>query len=886
MGMRKAKKMARKQAKPSLQQTLNQEDLLNRMANRIRQSLQLHEILYTTVQEVQSLLKTARVKIYRFAADGSGEVIAESIDGDRLPSLLGLHFPAEDIPPQAREMFIKARQRVMVDVATQRKLLNQLDPDTGEMATADIRYLPVDACHVEYLSNLGVVSSLVVPILDQDQLWGMLVSHHVESRHFSEPELKIVQLLVEHVSIAIAQSNLLKAARQQADHEATLNRISRLLHSPVDIADMRQTVLELSVEALKGSGGRLYISASANDQAELYTCGKQPTLNQLEENACWQQLTRLSKTINPEPDAREAVAVWESMTDPSIWSKADADDSTFTSNQNLPQLYSIADLYQEPLLQSVVSAFEPTQIRSILIMPLQYYQQCVGCLSIFRNEIETETLWAGYSQPDERNLQPRKSFAAWREVKKGQAQAWSLDDIKLARSLGTHLYMAVMQKQVESTIRHQASHDQLTGLPNRSLFYDRLSLALANVQRHRELLAVMFLDLDRFKLINDTLGHAAGDQLLQSMAQRLKDCLRQGDTLARWSGDEFTILLPQISSTDAARIAQRILNALNEPFQIEEQELHVKASIGIAFAPNNGEEVETLLKNADTAMYWAKQQGKNNYQLYASSMNTKGRERLRLENNLHKALERDEFLLYYQPQVNLNTNQIVGMEALIRWRRDGLGLIKPNQFIPLAEETGLIIPIGEWVLRTACAQSRTWQLSGTPPFRTTVNLSARQFQQGNLVQTIAQVLQETQLDPQYLELEITETIAIQDIDRTISVLQELKTMGIHIAMDDFGTGYSSLSSLRYFPLDTLKIDQSFVQNLTIHPSNLAIITSIIALGRGLNLKVIAEGVETAAQMQFLRSVECDDVQGYFISQPLPPDVATQFWLDSQLMTDA
>jgi diguanylate cyclase (GGDEF)-like protein len=396
----------------------------------------------------------------------------------------------------------------------------------------------------------------------------------------------------------------------------------------------------------------------------------------------------------------------------------------------------------------------------------------------------------------------------------------------------------------------------------------------------------MFLDLDRFKLINDTLGHAAGDQLLQSMAQRLKDCLRQGDTLARWSGDEFTILLPQISSTDAARIAQRILNALNEPFQIEEQELHVKASIGIAFAPNNGEEVETLLKNADTAMYWAKQQGKNNYQLYASSMNTKGRERLRLENNLHKALERDEFLLYYQPQVNLNTNQIVGMEALIRWRRDGLGLIKPNQFIPLAEETGLIIPIGEWVLRTACAQSRTWQLSGTPPFRTTVNLSARQFQQGNLVQTIAQVLQETQLDPQYLELEITETIAIQDIDRTISVLQELKTMGIHIAMDDFGTGYSSLSSLRYFPLDTLKIDQSFVQNLTIHPSNLAIITSIIALGRGLNLKVIAEGVETAAQMQFLRSVECDDVQGYFISQPLPPDVATQFWLDSQLMTDA
>lgn len=879
--------MARKQAKPSLQQSLNQEDLLNRIANRIRQSLELHEILHTTVQEVQFLLKTARVKIYRFAADGSGEVIAESIDSDRLPSLLGLHFPAEDIPPPVRAMFIKARQRVMVDVAAQHQMLSQLDsPDTGEMATADIRYLPVDPCHIEYLSNMGVASSLVLPILDQHQLWGLLVSHHIESRHFSEPELKIVQLLVEHVSIAIAQSNLLNAVRQQASHEALLNRISCLLQSSVNIADIRQTVLEVSVEALKGSGGRLYISTDANGQAELYTCGNQPTLNQLEENACWQQLMGLSKTTDPANAYEAAVAAWELMADPSARFKADTDNSAVISNQSIPQLYSIADLYQEPLLQSLVSAFERTPIRSILIEPMQYRQQCVGCLSIFRNEIETETLWAGRLQPDERNVRPRESFAAWCETKKGQAQTWSLDDIKLAQSIGTHLYMAVMQKHVESTIRYQASHDQLTGLPNRSLFYDRLSLALANLQRQGELLAVMFLDLDRFKLINDTLGHAAGDQLLQSMAQRLQGCLRQGDTLARWAGDEFTILLSQISSTDAARIAQRILDALNEPFQIQGQELHVKASIGITLAPYDGEDVEMLLKNADTAMYRAKQQGKNNYQLYAPSMNTKGRERLRLENNLHKALERDEFLLYYQPQVNLNTNQIVGMEALIRWQRDGSGLIKPSQFIPLAEETGLIIPIGEWVLRTACAQSRTWQLSGAPPFRTTVNLSVRQFQQSNLVQTITQVLQETQLEPKYLELEITETIAIQDIELTISVLQELKTMGIHIGMDDFGTGYSSLSSLRYLPLDTLKIDQSFIQNLTIHPSNLAIITSIIALGHGLNLKVIAEGVETAAQMQFLRSVQCDNVQGYFISRPLLPDVATQFWLHNQLIRNS
>jgi diguanylate cyclase (GGDEF)-like protein len=879
--------MARKKAKSAVKQALNQEDLLNRIAKRIRQSLELQEILSTTVQEVKSLLKTARVKIYRFEPDGSGEVIAESRDGDRLPSLLGLRFPAEDIPPQARAMFIEASQRVLVDVTAQRKMLNNVDcPETNEIATADIRYLPVDPCHLEYLSNMGVISSLVLPILHQHQLWGLLVAHNVESRRFSERELKVVQLLVDHVSIAIAQSNLLSQARQQASREATLNRISRLLHSSVNIADIKHTVLQVSVEALQGSGGRLYVSAYGNGQtAQLYTCGNQPTLAWLEEKPCWQQLMGLSNTTFIETDAAHQAAVdsWNLGASEPVWSKADADDSDFTRNQSIPRVYSITDLYQEPQLQSLVSVFEPTRIRSILIVPLHYRQHCVGCLTIFRNEINTETLWAGRWEQDERNLRPRRSFEAWREIKKGQAQAWSLDDVKLGQSLGTHLYIAVMQKRVEYTIRHQASHDQLTGLPNRLLFYDRLSLALANAQRKGDLLAVMFLDLDRFKLVNDTLGHAAGDQLLQLTAQRLRGCLRQGDTLARWAGDEFTMLFPQLSSTSvAAKIAQKILNVLIEPFNIEQQELYIKASIGIAFAPYDGEDAQTLLKNADAAMYQTKQQGKNNYQTYAPNMNVKARERLVLENNLHKAVERDEFLLYYQPQVNLNTGQIVGVEALIRWQRDGLGLIAPDQFISLAEETGLIISIGEWVLRTACAQSRTWQLAGLPPLRTAVNLSARQFQQGNLVQTIAQVLTQTELEPQYLELEITESIVIQDVDFTISVLQELKKMGIQISIDDFGTGYSSLSSLRYFPVDTLKIDQSFIQNLTTNSSNVAIIKSIIALGHGLNLKVIAEGVETAEQMQFLRSVECDDMQGYFISRPLPPETATQFCIQHAL----
>lgn len=875
--------MAYKKPQPPLSQTYNQADLLNRIANRIRQSLELQEILNTTVQEVQSLLHTARVKIYRFAPDGSGEVIAESRDGERLPSLLGLHFPAEDIPPSARTMFIEAQQRVLVDVVAQRKMTSQLDsPAKSEMVATsdDIRYAPVDPCHLEYLHNMGVTSSLVIPILERQHLWGLLVSHHPEPRYFSKSELEILQLLVDHVAIAIAQSNLLKAAQQQANHEATLNRISTLLHSPVNAREMQQIVLEESVKALQGSGGRLYISADASSQStQVYTYGDQPTLTELEEDACWQRLMGLSIKLDSETHPDVSISNWELTTYRPAWSKADIRDRTFTISQNLPQLYSITDLYQESQLQSLASVFEPTQIRSILIMPLRYQQHCVGCLSVFRNQIETETLWAGQWQPDQRNLRPRESFTAWREIKQDQAQAWSQDDIKLAQAIGTHLYMAVMQKRVESTIRHQASHDQLTGLPNRTLFHQRLSLALANVQRRGELLAVMFVDLDRFKLVNDTLGHAAGDQLLQSMAQRLRGCLREEDILARWAGDEFTILLTQISSTEsAAKMSQRILNALKEPFQIEEQELHIQASIGIALAPYDGEEVETLIKNADTAMYRTKQQGKNNYQFYAPNMNATARERLLLENNLHKALEREEFLLHYQPQVNLATGQIVGMEALIRWQQKGAGLIAPDQFIPLAEETGLIVPIGEWVLRTACTQSRTWQLAGLPPLITAINLSIRQFQQCNLVQTIAQVLQETGLEPQYLELEITESIAMQDVDLTISILKQLRSMGIHVSMDDFGTGYSSLSSLRYFPLDTLKIDRSFIEELTTNSSNVAIVTSIIALGHGLNLNVIAEGVEAAEQMEFLRSIQCDDVQGYFISRPLPPEAATQFQL--------
>jgi diguanylate cyclase (GGDEF)-like protein len=439
------------------------------------------------------------------------------------------------------------------------------------------------------------------------------------------------------------------------------------------------------------------------------------------------------------------------------------------------------------------------------------------------------------------------------------------------------------RKRAEQTIHYQAFYDMLTGLPNRTLFNKRLEEVLTEAKQNVRPMAVMFIDIDRFKTINDTLGHANGDRLVHQFGQRLVQCIGDGNIVARWGGDEFTVLLPKILNPQAVQdIAQKILDTLRSPFHLEDRELYISSSIGIAVYPEDGHDGETLLRHADVALYRAKEQGRQNYQFYLPSMNSHASVWLTLENCLYHALEREEFYLYYQPQVNVLTGEITGMEALIRWNHPHFGLVPPNQFIAIAEETGLIVPIGKWVLRTACLQNQAWHAAGFGNLRMAVNLSARQFQHPDLVAEVQQVLHETGLDPRFLELEITETTLMQNVEHTRSVLIELQAMGIHLALDDFGTGYSSLGYLKRFPFHTLKIDRSFVHDLCHGSSDTAIVAAILALGSGLNLRVIAEGVETPEQRDLLQDLHCQQMQGYLFNPPMKALDATKFLLEHSL----
>ncbi|MCH2247441.1 MULTISPECIES: EAL domain-containing protein [Crocosphaera] len=447
-----------------------------------------------------------------------------------------------------------------------------------------------------------------------------------------------------------------------------------------------------------------------------------------------------------------------------------------------------------------------------------------------------------------------------------------LSEHQLIRS---YLFDITARKQAEKKLEYRAFYDTLTDLPNRNYFDENLEIALVKAKNNNNLMAVVFLDLDCFKNINDSLGHKVGDQLLKSFAQRLSSCVRNNDIISRWGGDEFTLLLPQINSPeDTINLAQRILEDLKQPFEVAGHQLYVKTSIGIAIYPQDGEDGETLLKNADAALYRAKERGRNHYRFYSSTMTSKASLLLKLENLLYQALEEESLSLHYQPQLNLTNNKVSGMEALLRWYHPEFGNVSPLKLIPLAEKTDLIIPISLWVLKTACLQNKAWQKRGFSPIPIAVNLSPKQFQQPNLVDIVAQVLEDTALEPHLLDLEITETAMMQNIDSSRETLQNLRELGVQVSLDDFGTGYSSLGYLQKFPVTTLKIDQSFIQTLQANSGNTAIISAIIALGQSFDLRVIAEGVETLQQLELLQGLNCREIQGFWFSRPLKPTDAT------------
>ncbi len=421
---------------------------------------------------------------------------------------------------------------------------------------------------------------------------------------------------------------------------------------------------------------------------------------------------------------------------------------------------------------------------------------------------------------------------------------------------------------------HSAQYDSVTNLPNRLLLNDRITQSIALARRQNRPIAVLFLDLDRFKYINDSLGHAAGDELLQSVSKRLLVSMRGSDTVSRQGGDEFVILLPEIGHREgAATIAKKILLSLSAPHSIGGRDLHIDGSIGISVYPDDGGDAETLIKNADTAMYRAKESGRNNFKFFQAEMNWKAVRRQSLEGKLRGALEREEFVLHYQPKVNLDTGEITGVEALIRWRQPDRSLMPPIQFVPVAEDCGLIVQIGRWVMREACRQARGWQDAGLPFKRVSVNVSAVEFRDKGFVESVRTILSETGLEAHYLDLELTEGVLMEDAESTGAVLQELKTMGVHFAVDDFGTGYSSLSYLQQFPIDVLKIDQSFIRRITINPEDSPIVSAIIDMGKNLRLSVVAEGVETQEQLAFLQAHHCAEGQGFLFSRPV---AAAQF----------
>jgi diguanylate cyclase (GGDEF)-like protein len=635
----------------------------------------------------------------------------------------------------------------------------------------------------------------------------------------------------------------------------------KMLCSSPSVPQITSKLVADITQALTADGGRLLILAKPLAQhTQIYSYGLQPHIaTPLEKNSFWQDLLYTETTI----DRASSFTGTRSQIDSGKAGVGSQQHSATT--EPLARVYPIDRIAAQPLLATLFTSFAAAGIESLLIVPLRDDRQCIGCLTLFR------------SAP----LLPQDS-------------GWTDEELKLAQSLATEVYVAVMEQRVAQMCRNRAYYDVLTGLPNRLLFSQSLTLGLAKMPAVGEFLAVAFLGLDRFKNINDGISYRFGDRLLQLIAERLQHTLDHQAIVGRWSGDEFAILMPALSDVTALnQIADRVLSCFDLPFVFDRSvgilntnSLYLKASMGIALSDRSGQDdSETLLKHADAALNLAKNKGRNNYEIYSGNIvhptpvgaASPAENRLQVENMLDsvcaalagRAIDDRQLVLHYQPQLDIHTGQIIGIEALLRCQDLYAKLIDPADFIPIAEETGSILPMGEWVIRTACKQKKLWQDMGLGNFPIAVNFSVKQLQDRKLIDTITNILAETGLSPAALEVEITESIAIKDLDLAIAILESLREIGVKISLDDFGTGYSSLAILKYLPLDRLKIDRSFIRELQANTVDAGIVKTIVNLGHELNLNVVAEGVETVEQLDFLRSINCDTVQGFLFSRPLP-----------------
>jgi diguanylate cyclase (GGDEF)-like protein/PAS domain S-box-containing protein len=862
--------------------------LLSNTALQICPSQPTEAILQASVTELREILACDRILLCPLTADSTATVSTEAVSDPQF-SMLQRVFPVGAYP---------------------RGHVHAID---------DIYTAGLDPSYLAFLESCQTRAALVMPILQGEQVWGLLAAHQCREPYVWQPgAIAAMGQTAGLITLALQQAALRAQLQREVQRRQQVEQQQQQLQASLQ---QQEEQLRLSMESAEiGSWAWDFLTDQVVwNQQHFRIFGLEPD-DQAHHYQLWQE------RVHPEDRDWVTQAIQYAIAHRTHYSaeyRVVWDDGSLhwvlgrgrvicdDAGQPLRMLGIVLEITERKqleldqgrlaaLVENSLDFIGTADFNGNVLYVNPAGRQLVGLESL---EAAQQTHIREYNLPEDQMLFQTTVLATvmeqgfWqgevrlRHLRTGEAIP-AYQSVFLCRdgSTGEPFGIATVvrdlreQKRQETLLRHEASHDRLTQLPNRLLFDEQLSRALFNAQRHSEVLGVAFLDLDRFKTVNDTLGHTVGDQLLQQVPQRLKTCLRGWDVVARWGGDEFTLIFPHVTYVeDIGKIARRILEVLADPFILEDRELYISASLGIALFPFDGEEAAVLLRNADTAMYRAKQQGRNTYQFYAPEMNPKAREQLELETDLRKALARDELLLYYQPQVDISSGKIVGLEALLRWQQPRLGMVPPCDFIPIAEETGLICPIGNWVIRAACQQHQAWRAAGLPPMRVAVNLSARQFQRCDLVATIVQILQETRVEPRYLELEITESAAMQDMELTVAVLQELRQMGCRIAMDDFGTGYSSLNSIKHFPLHTIKIDQSFVRDLLTDPSDAAIAKAVIALGQGLHLKVLAEGVETDEHLKCLRDLQCDMAQGYLFSKPMPAAEMTSVLLKTRLL---